>query len=177
MLVAVLLFVPYATTLSPAVALQVVDEQGQPIPNLSVTWRGGFYAAYFEEPHLLDDQGRLTVQERRVWMTPAFRFARALKCLVPHNAGPDHSADVYFWFPDGRSFDGNRGAFPLVLDSGATGGARTRVWSLPGGWDARLNGGMTGLSDQLILSKERPAAGAAISCQIVLPATRPTGPS
>ena len=176
-LVALVAFVPYPTTLSPSISLQVLDEQARPLPNLSVTWRGGFYAAYFEERHVLDGQGRLILPSRRVWSSLVSRLFNALECLLPHSGGfRDHFAEVYFTLPNGRSFDGNGGVLPLVWDSGPS-SARMRTWSLNGPWLATLGDGMTDLPDYLSISTSRPGAGGPASCQIVLPPTAKGGAS
>jgi hypothetical protein len=116
---AALLFCPYKSTTAPAWRIQIVEENGQPVPNLQVKQAWGFFPldiALWEDDRVTDGQGRTAFPRRTTWASLARRVS-----LVDATDGATAGPGFFIQACDGSHlkeaklfWDGNRYWNPAV---------------------------------------------------------------
>lgn len=103
--VSVVLLVPWPSTVAPQVRLQVLDETGNPAPNILVTQRWGHYnvGSENEASSRTDDNGYVEFPARRVKANLVSRTIKPIVGIFIHEgAGPyaqihAFGTDPYVW--------------------------------------------------------------------------------
>lgn len=99
-------FAPYPTQLSPAIKLQVVDDEGYGVPEVFITWSGGFNVRESSPVHVSTDEygcAELPAQSGRA--SPARRALAILRSRMPHSGYRRPGSSLQLSLPLGYKFD------------------------------------------------------------------------
>lgn len=161
-LLLVLMLVPFRTTVSDPITIQIVDDHGNPVVGVPAHVR--CWTPLWEDEQVMtsDTSGIVTIPARSQDACALVRMGAFIRSFIPHLGRRDTGGDIGLRLPRGYQLDSKASGLRLRFDSGPSGRWSAKTFIAPDpGVEVSISTGVSELEDRTIAIY--PNAGGSIA--------------